>query len=254
METSDVQEEIVEAADALGLIAPDLGSGKGKAYEAWVLFEIAVKLMERGYGVLPCGPSETVVNAFRLRGSPGGMPDAATPASADPPSHFVLEGNLQSLEMHIGVQVRGISGASHEVDVSVLPRELGRTCRRNGGGIFQGPLSHGLELQAYDAQFKLSQVMPRALLGVALDLDPTWALVQVVYRTQGGGERSFSPIWRTSYGLLTTTLLYENSRSLLQHHGVIIGEQVLPGQNEQAVERVVDEIAQLLGAPIWPAT
>lgn len=250
MEIADVQPQIEAAANKLAIVAPSLGTNKGKAYEAWILFEIAVRLLERGYEVRPVGPSGADVSAFRLRGSPSGMPTEA--ATNDPPSHFFLAGSKAELEMHVGVQVQGVSGTPHEVDISVLPLSLGVLCRQSGGGYYNGPLHHGLELKAYDTKHKLNQGMPRALLGVALDLDPTWATDHWICLTFARSPRLLSKASRARYALLTSTRLYDNSRLLLGEHGVLSGEHLLPAGDEAAISILVEEIAAILGDPRPP--
>jgi hypothetical protein len=247
MEISDVQDEIEAAANALGVVAPNLGTSKGKAYEVWVLFEIAVRLLRRGYWAMPSSPADRSVMVFRVRGSPSGMPDGASTAT-DEPSHFILAGSQRALEMHIGLQARGVSLASHEIDVSVLPHELGSTCRTQGGGIYAGPLTHGLELKAYDKKHKFDQAIPRAVLGVAVDLNPSWVFATIVLRTSGGAETVSTPVNRTRFALMTSTGIYDNSRRLLDQFGVMGAEELLP-KSAGAIDALVDEIAHLLDTP-----
>ncbi|WP_041373530.1 hypothetical protein [Phenylobacterium zucineum] len=252
METEDVEQEIEDAADALGVVAPGLGSGKGKAYEAWVLFEIAARLLGLGYPVEAHAPDGQPVSTFRLRGSPSGMSAASFGPTSDKPSHFRVEGQRTVLEIHAGVQMLGVSGTPHEVDVSVLPATAGEQLRAAGGGAYLGRLHHCLELKAYDAEYKLSQGMPRALLGVALDLDPAWAIPQVGYITHGGAVRVHTRAQRIRYALLTSTDLYDHSRTLLEHHGVLAGEQVLPRLDEGPIDLIVQELIEILGPPPPP--
>lgn len=239
MEIEDVLEEIEVAGDELWLSDPNIGTNKGKAYEFWVMLEIAVRLQRRSIPVLAIEPNGDPAIDFRLRGAPGPMPSDHE-SGPDAPSHFVL-GNPPSLELHVSLQSAGASGAPHELDISVLPFGEGRDLREAGGGYYRGVLQLGLELKAYSAKHKLSHQIPRALIGVAVDLDPAWVFRHFGFTTAGGATKAFTPVHRTVHGLLTTTELFEHSKMLLGHHGVIHRGSVLPG-----TDQVLDEIVAIV--------
>lgn len=176
------------------------------------------------------------------------MPDADSP-SDDEPSHFRVEGSSAALELHIGLQSRGVSDSPHELDVSVLPAIFGQARRQDGGGVYEGPLTHGLELKAYDAKHKLDQSIPRALLGVAIDLELMWVLPRIAFRSHGGHEKEARLTGRCRYAVISSTALYANSVRLLEHHGAVAAGEVLPGSNEGQIDMLVDEISGLLGRP-----
>ena len=246
METSDVVANIFKAAAALGLAAPTLAA-KGKSYEIWVMLELATRLDAVGVVATPVGPNDALVEDFVFRGAPGHMPGAD--AGDDAPSHIRLERNDQAFEMHIGLQHVGVSEATHELDICVIPSWFAHQLRQDGGGPYRGPLCVALELKALSDKYKLDQGIPRALVGVAVDLDPTWPIVEWTFKTSGGHARSFTRSrHRERFSLVTATQLYNNSILYLEHHGARPAEKVLPGNNEHFLDDIVSEILDLFPA------
>lgn len=245
MELTDLQEAIAEAADDLATVAPTVG-GKGKAYEVWILFELAVRLIQAGYPVLAMDPADIEVGLFRVRGAPGGMPDADAEGD-DTPSHLRVVGENDILEIHVGLQIMGVSGSTHEIDITVLSAMHGWQLRLQGGGPYDGPLVVGLELKAYDGKHKLNQVFPRALVGVAVDVDPTWLFPILALRTHGGAVRRSYRVRRPLFGLATSTTLHDNSRRLLEHHGALAADALTPSQVGDAFDQIVVAMSAVLG-------
>ena len=249
MRADDVLEEIQEAGDELGTLAPSLSEdAKGKAYEVWIAFEIATRLLRHGYDVRAVNPFGAPEPSFKVRGSPGGMTNTATRPTS-PPTHFEVRGGDRELELHIGLQLRGLSGATHEVDVTVLPAEIGRFVRSHGGGPYNGPLDHGYELKAYDEKHKLGQGFPRALLGIAADINPSWFVPELDLRIANGQGSSVQLMQRTRFALLTTTTFYENSRSLMAGHDILGGAETLPGHNEAILDHLIGDLVLRLSPP-----
>jgi hypothetical protein len=259
MELEDVLLNIEQMAFDLGFAAPDVGTGKGKAYECWVMLELAVRLLRRGVTVLALNPESLPVNRFRIRGAPGEMPAhnedwGATieggeelPVVDDRPSHFCFyKDESRKYELHLGLQCAGASGSPHEIDLCVLPQEAGEQLRHDGGGYYEERLELGLELKAYDIKHKLGHNIPRALIGVAVDLDPTWVVPDFQMRTVGGFRVPFTQAQRTLYGLFTTTRLFDHSSQYLDHHGVTAEGPVLPGEGDAILEEITDHLEQLL--------
>lgn len=251
MELTDLQEAIADAANDLASIAPSVG-GKGKAYEVWILLELAVRLMRAGYPVAVRDPADIDLAVFRVRGAPGGMPDADAPGD-DNPSHFHVAGEAHDLEIHVGLQVQGVSTSRHEIDITVLPAEIGRKLRDEGGGPYVGPLMLGLELKAYDGKHKLNQGFPRALVGVAVDVDPAWLHPRIALITHGGGVKVLHATDRTLFGLATSTELYANSQAYLEHHGVVFEGGLKPDAVGDLFDHLVEQMAAVLGPPPTPA-
>lgn len=247
MDLSDLQRAVTDAADNLAQIAPSIGT-KGKAYEVWVAFELAVRLLKRGYEVAAHEPGGVEVAVFRARGSPGRMSSVDVEGD-DNPSHFRVAGWRQTLEIHLGLQIVGSSTSRHEIDITVLPADAAEALRDAGGGPYRGSLLVGLELKAYDVKRKLNQIYPRALLGVAVDVEPGWLFPTISMITANGAEHRRSLRERALIGLFTSTELYDNSRDLLEGHGMISGHRLRPGSNEFHLDRIVDEMARKLGPP-----
>lgn len=250
MDLADLCDAIADAANDLAQVAPSIGT-KGKAYEVWIALELAVRLGRMGYDVEAHDPAGIEVLVFRARGSPTGMP-AADAKGDDNPSHFMISGWGRALEIHLGLQARGTGGSLHEIDVLVLDARVAEELRDCGGGPYQGPVAVGLELKAYEEKHKLDQVFARALLGVAVDVDPAWLFPVVSMETAGGSRRRRWLGRRTLIGLLTSTTLYDNSRTLLQGHGMLAADQLRPGSGESHIDQVVEAIARELGPPEVP--
>lgn len=245
MDIEDILDELEEAADELGLVAPDFGTSKGKAYEVWVMLEIVVRLMRKGVDVFPHDCDDAFEPYFRVSGSPANMP--AKDSDGHDPCHFKLHKNDNWLELHLGLNNEGLSTATHEIDLTIIPWPHGYLLRQSGGGPFKGPLYVGLELKAYSSEHKLPHDIPRALLGVALDLDPAWAIDRWTMHTVGGGTRTMQRKSRSHLAILTATELHTSSDVLLTHHGAGSHGRVMPGYNEAALDDVVDRIESLLG-------
>lgn len=236
MEIDDVFDELHDAAAQLGVVAPDFGTSKGKAYEVWIMLELVVGLMSRGFDVHPHDCDDDLEPYFRVSGSPAGMPGKG---SKDAPCHFTFERHGRAIELHLGLNHRGISGSTHELDLTFVHAGGAYAIRQSGGGPWDGAPVVGLELKAYADTHKLPHDIPRALLGVALDLDPTWPVTAWTFHTFGGGVRRLSPTFRAGYALLTATELHAASDQYLTHHGVIARGQVIPGGDVAAIDEVV---------------
>jgi hypothetical protein len=174
------------------------------------------------------------------------MPDADAEGD-DKPSHLRVVGEDDILEIHVGLQIMGVSGSTHEIDITVLSAMHGWQLRLQGGGPYDGPLEVGLELKAYDGKHKLNQVFPRALVGVAVDVDPTWLFPILSLRTHGGAVRRSYRVRRPLFGLATSTTLYDNSRRLLEHHGALAADALTPSQVGGAFDQIVVAMSAVLG-------
>lgn len=233
-----------EAADALGIVAPDVGTKKGKAYEAWMMLELAVRLQQDGVWVTPLDHLGNPAVRFRIADGPSLMPSAMSSTGKEP-CHFLLRSYGADLELHLGLRHQGVSSATHEIDISIVRSDQARSLRAAGGGPFEGSGEIGLELKAFDERHKLPLHVARTLVGIAVDLDPSWVMTAFTIGTAGGSQRSFSRIDRSYFALVTTTGLYDNSRRLLEHHGAGAHERTQPG-NAQALDALCDIIRRAL--------
>lgn len=134
-----------------GVVAP---TGQGKALEAWVLLKLAHTVhqtlsatwsvsLRRGDGSsLPAGAS------FDLPSQHSRIQESSSTA----PCYVLLEHRQQPglrFELRCGLQWLGRSGAKHEIDVSVVPAEIGEAISRHGGGY-----PHGLPIIAIECKDK----------------------------------------------------------------------------------------------------
>lgn len=117
-----------------GAVVP---SAAGKALEVWVLMKLALAARAAGWTVTLRRGDGTLLPA----GAPFGLPKGQGPigpSNSTGPGFVLLEPSnfrpAPRLEMHVGLQWKGRSGATHECDVSALPAVIGGALRRLGGG------------------------------------------------------------------------------------------------------------------------
>lgn len=230
-----------DAANILGVQAPAIGTGKGKAYEAWIMLEIVVRLQKLGVIALPVDHKDELVSKFEVSGGPANMPSEAC-GTGEKPCHFVLAKDGTILELHLGLKCLGFSDARHELDIVVIDRGAAKQLRQSGGGPYEGPIAAGAELKAYDRKHKLPHVIPRAMLGIAVDIDPGWIMAHFSIRTAGGKERQYTPMRRTYYSLMTSTRLHHSSEQYLEHHGVGAFSLVIPASCDEAIDAFAEQI------------
>lgn len=245
MTIDDVLDELRDAADDLGITAPHFGTSKGKAYEIWVILELVARLRERGLRIEAHDRNDRFEPCFRVSGAPADMPGSGD-GGAPGPCHFKIHGRFGWVELHLGLNNRGMSGASHEIDLAIISGLDGLRLRSAGGGPFEGRVEIGLELKAFSAKHKLPHDIPRALLGVAIDLDPAWALAGCSLHSHGGRLRWGWRKDRTQLAVVTATDIYLSSQQYLTFHEARAYARVLPDGNEQAPEDIVDEIEDLV--------
>jgi len=234
-----------DAANILGVQAPAIGTSKGKAYEAWIMLEIVVRLQKLGVIAFPVDHKDALVSKFEVSGGPANMPSEAS-SKGDEPCHFVLAKDRTILELHLGLKCLGLSDARHELDIVVIDRGAAKQLRQSGGGPYEGLIAAGAELKAYDRKHKLPHVIPRAMLGIAVDIDPGWIMGHFVIRTVGGKERQYTPTRRTYYSLMTSTRLHDSSAQYLEHHGAGAFSLVAPANCDDAIDAFVERIIEAM--------
>lgn len=240
MQIDDVFDDLVNAANALGIVAPHFGTSKGKAYEVWIMLEIVVRLIARGVTISPLDRNGIVEPNFRVSGSPTDMPPSG--GSGDGPCHFLLSKRGRHLELHLGLKYVGGSTATHEIDLSVVWSVQGKALRDSGGGPFAEQPLVGLELKAFSEKHKLDHGIPRALIGVAVDLDPWWPMQSLTLRTSGGSNHTVTRADRMKLAVLTSTELHDSSTKYLMHYGASAHSFVMPTNNVAAIDQIVFEI------------
>jgi hypothetical protein len=148
--------------NALGSFAAANGpsvvpSSAGRALEAWLMMRLAraargtgkwrVSLRLGNGAPLPAGAN------FAFPTSQSGI----LPSNPAGPGFVLLErivGNPIALELHGSLQWKGRSGATHELDVSMLPQSIAAPLRTSGGH------PRGLPIAAYECKDKTNSATP----------------------------------------------------------------------------------------------
>jgi len=94
------------------------------------------------------------------------------PSDLDVPPRYtfgVIEGLRRRWEVHVDLNVVGASGASHGVDVAVLPETNLERARRLGGSLAASGLALGMEAKCFN--IPLTPNEGRVALGFHADLD-----------------------------------------------------------------------------------
>lgn len=243
-----MEAKISKAATDLTVAAPSLASTKGKTYETWVMFEIAARVAVN-HKVQPRNSAGKLTTTFRVRGGPGHIKSASAPPGKLP-CHFEL-GSPQSwepLELHNSVEHVGLSGETHEFDVSVITKRYASDLRKSAnGGPYQGPPVLGLELKAYDDATTLDKAIARALLGTVVDLHPG-AVVKSV-KIEFRAKASYTYVERFSHpraALLTTAWITPGTRKFLEAYDIGTHPNVAPGQNEGDLDALASIVSPWL--------
>lgn len=133
-----------------------------KAYEAYI-FGLCLRAV-RELGVTPVlrgisGPA----NPFVFRGAPGQIHSSARNYGY---GEFRLNG--QDFEIHAGVEFRGSSGMTHELDVCIMRGDEAEQCRRQPDDPPAASLIAGWECKFYAGN--LQKGLGRAFVGLVDDL------------------------------------------------------------------------------------
>ncbi|MCD2175051.1 toll/interleukin-1 receptor domain-containing protein [Rhizobium sp. C4] len=121
-------------------------NGAGRIFELFVMTGIAAKLSSRGHDVwlqrsdgTRMNPGDPTLDFIQRGGAPAGI----SPASAGPGNAscigFQKSGSTKVWEVWNGVQFEGRSGAAHELDIAIVPQQVGTTLRLHGGNPFGRP-------------------------------------------------------------------------------------------------------------------
>lgn len=235
--TVAMKNKLLAAAKALAIKAPDVGKGAGKSYEAWILLEIAAGLQAAGQVVQPKDHAGSTTTAFRVSAGPQFLSSAASKAT-DEPCYFEFQRKWQAYELHSGLRHCGISGDTHELDISVLSKSDADAVRKAGGGPPQGRVWLGIELKEYDSDAHLPKVFSRALLGTAVDLDPAFIVGNISIEF----SRSISVFRhrpRANYWLATSAKLRPSHVKFLTNYGIKSRDTISPRNPGNLVPSVV---------------
>lgn len=162
---SDVEAAATALANAVPLAASELSVGK--IYEGWLLLQLGIALRDAGWKVewrdWQDSPSATKV----FRGGPAPITASSDPGPA--PGFLFIEEDGREFEVHNSVQFRGGSGALHEIDVAIIPRETGEDLRKTGGHPDEAPRA-ALELKCYTSSMPIGVVRAMALAAIDVAL------------------------------------------------------------------------------------
>jgi hypothetical protein len=123
------------------ITALDHASGAGRIFELFVMTGIGQRLQSKGFIVwLQRSDGTPILSADSDRRfiQRGGAPTGVAAAAQGPNNASVIGfrwGRRPAWEIWNGIQFRGRSGATHEIDIAVVPAEVGDTLRATGGGV-----------------------------------------------------------------------------------------------------------------------
>lgn len=243
--TAAMKSSIIAKAKALAINAPDISTGAGKAYEAWMLLEIAAELQTAGLTVEAKDHACNTTTDFRVSGGPQHIP-AATSTDLGEPCHFELRGKNLIYELHAGVRHSGQSSDNHELDISVFAKRDADLVRGRGGGPATGPIYLALELKEYSAGSYLPKVYSRALLGSFVDLNPLGLFRKLVLE--------FSTVtldwrreWSPDFWLVTSANIRTGHVKFLERYGIDARSTVEPNTPGD----VIQVAAERLMGKLW---
>ena len=120
-------------------------AGRGRLFELFVVTGIATRLQNYGFDVWlqrsdgsRIYPTDTDRRFIQRGGAPSGVPSAAQ-GSGNASVIGFRTATGSRWEIWNGVQFQGRSGATHEVDVALVPAEVGDALRVGGGVPFGRP-------------------------------------------------------------------------------------------------------------------
>jgi hypothetical protein len=121
-------------------------NGAGRIFELFVMTGIAARLQTQGFDVWlqrSDGTQISVGDSNRQFIQRGGAPTGVLPASLGPDNASVIGFRRvttgSAWEIWNGIQFQGRSGATHEIDIAVVPQEVGEELRQIGGSPFGRP-------------------------------------------------------------------------------------------------------------------
>lgn len=150
--------------------------GAGRSFELYVMTGIASALLDRGCDVwiqrsdgTRISPSDPDRSFVQRGGAPSGVPGAAQGAGNASCLAFKLPGSTRQWEIWNGVQFKGRSGGTHEIDIAIVPREVGVALRGlASGGIPGGRPKVSIECKDVEAAGSADEM--RAFIARLYDL------------------------------------------------------------------------------------
>lgn len=230
---------VTAAATALGIAAPSLSGSAGKTFEAWILFEIAHGLKVKGRHIVAMdgGGQQPLSGSYIVRGGPGQLPAGSASVPSVHPSFFALQGSQQWLELHNGVEHKGLSGEEHELDVSVIQRVFAEAVRSQGGGPSVGSVLAAAELKAYDQDAAIPKAFARTLLGILVDVDPL-GLFRI---SVGATKLHFNGVEPHVHALMSTAAMTAQTQSYLAFYEIDTAPELVPS-NRAKLDNYIDRL------------
>ncbi|MGD0361614.1 MAG: hypothetical protein ABSC93_12135 [Bryobacteraceae bacterium] len=115
-------------------------SGAGRIFELFIMTGVANGLQNRGFEVWlqrsdgsRISPSDPDRRFFQRGGAPTGVPSASLGPQNASVIGFRRASGAAEWEIWNGIQFQGRSGANDEIDIAVVPREVGIQLRQSGG-------------------------------------------------------------------------------------------------------------------------
>ena len=121
-------------------------NGAGRIFELFIMTGVATRLQAQGFDVWlqrSDGSRISPTDSDRRFIQRGGTPTGVLPAAMGSQNASVIGlrrlSNGSEWEIWNGIQFEGRSGATHEIDIAVVPREVGSQLRLTGGLPFGRP-------------------------------------------------------------------------------------------------------------------
>lgn len=165
--------------------AAQMAATKGKIYELWLVANIANALRLKKWLVEMRASDETLTSQFIQRGAPGLMQPRSAGASNPGFFHLRRPDGLE-FELHNSLVFKGRSRASHEFDICIFGRPVGRSLRRRASA--QRAVGHpmfSIECKQYTTAIGID--VPRAVIASTFDAT-RWTLPALQHRTRVEGH------------------------------------------------------------------
>lgn len=121
-------------------------NGAGRIFELFIMTGIATRLQAQGFDVWlqrsdgsRIGPTDSDRQFVQRGGAPTGVPPASSGSGNASVIGLRRLSSGSEWEIWNGIQFEGRSGATHEIDIAVVPRDAGVALRLSGGLPFGRP-------------------------------------------------------------------------------------------------------------------
>lgn len=228
-------------------------NGSGRAFELYIMTGIASALATHGWDVwlqrsdgTPINPTDSDRRFVQRGGAPTGVFGAAQGADNASSLVFRRPGKPREWEIWNGIQFLGRSGGSHEIDIAIVPREVGIALRSlPTGGLPGGRPTVSIECK--DVEAKGSGDEMRAFVARLYDLTMlTWhdgkmahLPLPLTYISPGASLPDFPPFYsfwvgnRETFNVLARrTGFSSGATAMTGYYGIQPRGPVTPGSPE----------------------